>query len=296
MGMSVFVTGASGFVGRHLLSRLLDEGHNVIAYDLKPPVSPNYSGRHTHIITGDLSSGEGLEQIVWEEVDAVVHLAAAGVKASQRNWSECVSVNIVGTEQLLHAMSQVSPTPLLVYPRTFYEDYLNEISGLEKNPYIVTKTAATKIVELWASDNKNANVVFGSIFQAYGAGDDPGNILTYTTNCLKNGVAAELGCGNTLRDWIYIDDLVDAFTRALKINGNKIQYFDFGTGQLTSIKQVVVKLAGLMGCSNDLLSFDSKRNRDDTELISYAKKFLPGWKPQVSLEEGIINYLNSLEI
>ena len=296
MGMSVFVTGASGFVGRHLLSRLLDEGHNVIAYDLKPPVSPNYAGRHTHIITGDLSSGEGLDQIVWEEVDAVVHLAAAGVKASRRNWSECVSVNIVGTETLLHAMSQVSPTPLLVYPRTFYEDYLNKIPGLEKNPYIVTKTAATKIVELWASDNKNANVVFGSIFQAYGAGDDPGNILTYTTNCLKNGVAAELGCGNRLRDWIYIDDLVDAFTIALKVNGNKIQYFDFGTGQLTSIKKVVVKLAGLMGCSNDQLSFDSKRDRDDTELISCAKKFLPVWKPQVSLEEGIINYLNSLEI
>jgi len=79
-------------------------------------------------------------------------------------------------------------------------------------------------------------------------------------------------------------------------SGNKIQYFDFGTGQLTSIKQVVVKLAGLMGCSNDLLSFDSKRDRDDSELISCAKKFLPGWKPQVSLEEGIINYLNSLEI
>ena len=294
MGMSVFVTGASGFVGRHLLSRLLDEGHNVIAYDLKPPVSPNYAGRHTHIITGDLSSGEGLEQIVWEEVDAVVHLAAAGVKASRRNWSECVSVNIVGTEQLLHAMSQVSPTPLLVYPRTFYEDYLNEIPGLKKNPYIFTKTAATKIVEMWASDNKNANVVFGSIFQAYGAGDDPGNILTYTTNCLKNGVTAELGSGNGLRDWIYIDDLVDAFTRALKVNGNKIQYFDFGTGQLTSIKQVVVKLAGLMGCSNDLLSFDSSRDRHDTELISRAKKFLPAWKPRLSLEEGIINYIDSL--
>ena len=296
MGMIVLVTGASGFIGNHLLPRLLDEGHEVIAFDLKPPISQVHFRERMRIITGDLSAGEGLEQIEWENVDAVVHLAAAGVKASKRDWHECISVNIIGTEQLIHSMSRIDNPPLLIYPRTFYEDYLSEIPGLEQNPYIVTKKAGTKIVELWAQDNENTRVVFGTIFQAYGAKDDTGNVLTYTVNCLRNGVTAELGSGKGLRDWIHIDDLVEALIKTLSLSGNRIQYYDFGAGKLTSIKDIVEKIADLMGCSYNLLKFDSGRDRNDTELISCAKKFLPGWKPRISLEEGLMDLINSLAL
>ena len=295
MGMRVFVTGVSGFIGRHLLPRLLDKGYDVICYDIKPPVFQGHAYDQTHTIIGDLTSGEGLDEIIWEEVDAVIHLAAAGVKASGRNWPGCVSVNIIGTEQIIHAISRVSPQPLLIYPRTFYENCITETTDLINDPYIVTKTAATKIVELWASNNKSARVIFCTIFQAYGSGDDPGNILAYTANCLKDGVKAKLGSGKGLRDWIYIDDLVDAFIKVLNVTGNNIQYFDFGSGKLTSIKNVVLKLSDLMGYSNDLISFDSNRDRPDTGLMSFAKEFLPEWKANVSLDEGIINYIKDLK-
>ena len=294
MGMRVLVTGASGFIGNHLLPRLLDEGHDVIAYDLKPTISQNHSCEHMRIMTGDLSSGEGLDQIVWEEVDSVVHLAASGVKASRRSWSECISVNIVGTERLIRAMSSVSAPPLLVYPRSFYEDHLNEFPNLEKNPYVVTKKAGTKIVELWARDNENARVVFGTIFQAYGADDDPGNVLTYTVNCLRNGVTAELGSGNGLRDWIYIYDLVDAFVKTLSLSGNRIQYYDFGTGKLTSIKEVVKTLAQLLEKPLNLLNFDPERDKGDVELKAKANNFVPGWKPHFSMKEGLTHLINNL--
>ena len=294
MGMKIFLTGANGFIGRHLLPRLLDKGHNVISYDIKEPVFQGNAYGKMRTIIGDLTSGEGLDEIKWEEIDAVIHLAAAGVKASDRNWYGCISVNMLGMEKILYAIGEVSPPPLLIYPRTFYEDCISESSDLKNNPYIVTKTAATKIVELWARNNKNARVVFCTIFQAYGSGDDPGNILTYTANCLKEGVAAKLGSGKGLRDWIYIDDIVGAFLRGLEVTGDNIQYFDFGTGKLTSIKEVVVKLAGMMGYSNELLSFDSKRDRYDTKLRSCAKHILPKWKPSLSLDEGINKYIDAL--
>ena len=294
MGMRVLVTGANGFVGHHLVPRLLDKGHNVITYGLKPPFFQDYSCGYTHIITGDLSSGEELDQIVWKDVDAVIHLSAAGVKASRRIWSECISVNIVGTEQLIHAMSNISTPPLLVYPRTFYEDYVNKLSGLKKNPYIVTKAAGTKIVELWARDNKNARVVFGTIFQAYGTRDDSGNILSYTADCLRDGIPVKLGSGKSLRDWIYIDDLVDAFIRSLNVSGNRIQYFDFGTGELTSLKGAVETLARLMGSSNDLLQFDPGRDREDAELTACAKKLLPDWEPRFSVEMGLTHFIDNV--
>ena len=295
MGMRVLVTGASGFIGNNLLPRLLDEGHNVIAYDLKPPIYKDHACGHTRIITGDLSSGEGLDQIVWEEVDAVVHLAAAGVKASRRNWSECISVNIVGTEQLIHAMSRISTQPLIIYPRTFYEDYLNEFPDLKNNPYIVTKTAGTKIIELWARNNKNARLVFGTIFQAYGPGDDPGNVLSYTAECLKSSIPTKLGSDKSLRDWIYINDLIDAFIRTLNFSGDRIQYFDFGTGKLTSLRKMVETLAQLMGKPKSLLHFDVRKDRGDMEINAKAKNFLSGWKIHYSVEQGLTSFVQAVE-
>jgi len=294
MGMRVLLTGANGFVGRHLLPRLLGEGHDVITYDLNPPITQDHSCGHLDIITGDLSSGEGLDQIVWEDVNAVIHLAAAGVKASQRNWYDCVSVNLIGTEQLIHAMNHVFTPPLLIYPRTFYEKYLNEFPDLKSNPYVVTKAAGTRVVELWASGNENACVVFSTIFQVYGPGDDPNSVLTYAAGCLRNKVITQLGSGRGLRDWIYIEDLVDAFIRALSLSGNRIQNFDFGTGKLTSLKEMVEILAKLLGSSNDLLQFNPKRDRGDTELVSGAEKTLQDWEPNFSIEAGLTRFVNSL--
>jgi len=289
--MKIFITGGTGFIGSYLINALHLLKHEVIVLkreNSKPRIQLN---KEPKWIIGNLGDGNLTK---FPKCDVVIHLAASGVKASNRNWNDCIKTNIIGTNELLYGLSNVSNMPLFIYPRTFYENYLNDFSELINNPYVVTKTAGTKIIKLWASSNKKARVIFGTFFQVYGAGDDPGNVLTYTANCLRRGIPAKLGSGKGLRDWIYIDDLVDAFTRVLKVNGNRIQYFDFGTGKLTSIKEVVVKLAGLMGCSNDLLSFDSKRDRHDTELILCAKYFLPSWKPSVSLEEGIINYINSL--
>ena len=294
MGMRVLITGANGFIGTQLLPRLLKDGYEVIAYDLKSSFSQDRFPERIRIISGDLSEGEGLDQIAWEDLDAVIHLASAGVKASNRDWHDCIAVNIIGTEQLLYSMSAVDNPPLLIYPRTFYEDHINDIPGFKQNPYIITKKAGTKIVELWARDNKNVKVVFGTIFQAYGAGDDAGNVLTYTVNCLKNGISAELGSGKGLRDWIYIDDLINAFVKSLYTSGNRIQHYDFGTGKLTSIKEIVERIAELMGCANEMLNFDSARDRNDTEIRAFAKNMLKGLKPIKSLEERLIDLINDI--
>ena len=289
--MKIIITGGTGIVGSHLVNALHLLEHEVIVIkreNSKPRIPLNKEPKWIIGNLGDNTIGK------LPKCDIIIHLASSGVKSSNRKWNECIKTNIGGTYQLLHLLDKMSNKPLLVYPKTFYEESLNKFPKLGQNPYIATKSASTKIVKLWATYNIDARVIFGTIFQAYGAGDDPGNVLTYTANCLRNGVTAQLGSGNGLRDWIYIDDLVDAFTRALKVNGNRIQYFDFGTGKLTSIREVVLKLADLMDCSNDLLSFDSKRDRHDTELTSRAKKFLPAWKPRLSLEEGIIKYVNRL--
>jgi len=294
MGMKVLVTGSSGFVGRRVVLRLLDEGHKVIAYDLKPLILQNYSSRSICIITGDLSLGEGFNRIVWEELDVIIHLAAAGVKASRRVWSECVSVNILGTAQLLKSIGSISTFPLVVYPQTFYERFLGDIHEFTNNPYIVTKDAATQIVKLWADINVNASIVIGTFFQVYGPNDDAGNVLNYIAECLRRGVTAELGSGRGLRDWIYIDDLVDAIIKASSTSAKGIQYFDFGTGELTSLMSVAQTLTRLLGRPSDLLDFDPRRDRGDLTLNCCARNLLPGWKPEYSLERGLTSLVHEI--
>lgn len=293
--MTIFVTGACGFIGRHLLPRLLDMGHNIITYDLRPPESELCSRDSIEVITADLELGEKLDQVVWENVDVVIHLAAAGVTASQRNWSKCIASNIVGTLQLICAMGQISSPPLLIYPQSFYTDSLDEFPDLKNDPYFATKDAAGKAVKLWAQTTQNARVLMGRIFQVYGSADDFGSVLSYTAKCLIDNVPAKLGSGKGVRDWIYIDDAVDCLVRALTVPVEKIQYFDLGTGELTSLKDMVEILGRLAGGSKGLLEFDPKRDRGDTEIKSYAENILDGWQPRYSKEEGLAFLVNNIK-
>ena len=73
-----------------------------------------------------------------------------------------------------------------------------------------------------------------------------------------------------------------------------IQYFDFGTGQLTSIKEVVQTLAKLLGKPLSLLDFNHELDRGDISLKAKARNFLPGWEPHFSLDKGLPRFLDSL--
>jgi len=288
--MKIFITGGTGFIGSHLINAFHTLGHDVISIKRsgsKPRISLK---KQPQWIVGKLGDGT-LKNI--PNCDIVIHLAASGVKVSSRNWHDCIKTNVIGTNELLYGLSNVSNMPLLIYPRTFYENYINDFSDLINNPYVVTKAATMKIVELWAKTNQSSRVIFGTIFQTYGPGDDPGNVLSYTAECLGKNIPAELGSGKILRDWIYIDDLVDAFVQTLNVSDNGIQYFDFGTGKLTSLTEVVGILADLMGSSKNILHFDLKRDRGDTEFAACAKNFLPGWKSRLSLEEGLTRFINN---
>ena len=282
--MKIFVTGGTGFIGSYLINALNKLGHDVVALKRsgsKPRIILN---KQPKWIIGKIGYGN-LKKL--PNCDIVIHLAASGVKASNRNWYDCINTNIIGTNELLIGLSGVPNPPLLIYLRTFYEEYLNKVTSFKRNPYIVTKTTATKIIESWAQKNINAKVVFGTVFQAYGPGDEYGNLLTYTKRCLQNNIKAKLGSGSGLRDWIYINDLVDALAKTIDLKHNRIQYYDFGTGSLTSIKKMVETLAELMYAPNSLLDFDHNRDRGDTEFGAYAKNLVPDWYPSFSVREGL---------
>ncbi len=290
--MNILLTGANGFVGKNLIP-LIAKNNFLTLYDLRQPENHFESNCKIEFIKGDISVGENFSKINWEKLDLILHLAASGVKASNRNWKDCEAVNVNGVKNLLHAVECLHKIPRLIYPRTFYEDFIDKYEVLKKNPYFFTKYLATKYILEWAETNKSAQISFPKIYQAYGPGDDSGNVLSYTLQSLLSHSTAKLSSGNALRDWIYIDDLNDLFTLTINYNQQKqIEFLDFGTGILTTVKSMTEFLVKIIGCSDELLSFNSALDRQDVELISCAEHFLPGWLSKYPIEKGLNLFVN----
>ncbi len=283
--MSVLITGASGFLGRQVTAVARSAGAEIVAFGRQVPAGP--ASDQLRFIAGDLATGAGMEAVPWDRLDAVIHLAAAGVKASRRNWPEAVDVNLVGTARLLTQLSRRAlRRPVVFVARTFYEDAMASTPALRENPYIMTKAGSTTLVRLWR-DGYGGRVMLGSLFQLYGPGDDPNNVLSYAARSLKASQSCLLGSGRNRRDWLYIDDAASAVWEAVREPERCSAEFDIGAGALWSIAEVVRELARLAGADERLLQFDPGRDRGDQGFELAAARFLPGWQPQVSLAEGL---------
>lgn len=286
--MTILLTGATGFIGRHVLTLLIGQGHRVIAFARHAVVGevPVDSERLVTII-GDVATGEGFDEIPWAELDAVVHLAASGVKASHRVWADAVAVNVVGTQRVLTAVKQkASRSPTVFLARTFYEHLTAQSPSLLGNPYIATKQAASELAILWAKDYPGRSIL-GTFFQVYGPGDDSGNVLSYAARELKAGRLATFGSGRGLRDWIYITDAASAVAASLNSISVGLVEIDIGSGILKSIRSVIEQMAHDTGHSDNELKFDPERDRADVGLTLAATEQPINWSPAVEMRNGL---------
>jgi UDP-glucose 4-epimerase len=284
----IFLTGATGFIGRHVLGLLLEQGDTVVTFGRSAPrpVAPAHAARHRHV-TGDLATGDNLAQLPWAEIRQVIHLAAAGVKASRRAWPEALAVNVVGTQHLLAAVSAAPLRPRVFIARTFYEDLVEQSPAMLDNPYIATKHAATQLARLFAQSYAGG-LVFGTFFQVYGPGDDPGNVLSYAAREFQAGRTPVFGSCKGLRDWIYITDAADAVLACLAAPPAD---YDIGTGQLISIREIIQTLAAQTN-SPAAPVFDPARDRGDADFTLAARTLPPIWHPAVDIPSGLSHLLS----
>lgn len=272
--MKILITGASGFVGRQLAARFLSEGHAVIGVDLDSVDFSFSDHENFEFFEADLTDASAVEKLPLDEVGLLYHLAAAGVKAASRQWPLCVQVNVMGTATLMQALlrrvESGLPVPRIVYTKTYYEDHLDTIPAFRENPYVVSKVAATRWLEA-LSPVYPESITIAKVFQVYGPGDDPNNVLSYAAQTLKAGQIATFGSGTSRRDWIYIDDFISGLVACGDASDKGLHHYDLGSGELHSIREMIEQIAEIVGARPEQLIFDPSNDRGDTEIEDWAK-------------------------
>ena len=300
--MKALVTGAAGFIGSHLTERLLSEGHAVTAVDSLSPTYDTGSRREVlerirsdstlQVIEGDLLEMELTELL--EEVDVVFHLAARpGVRASWEDFDEFTRSNVQATKRLLAAIARVQHRPKLVYASSssVYGDTshyptpehtpLNPIS-----PYGVTKAAAEHLVQAYVSQSRIDGVVL-RYFTVYGPRQRPDMAFhRWIRAALTEDEIHLYGDGSAVRDFTYVDDVVEATMQAVHLEPGAVA--NVAGGSPASLSEVLDLIELLTG--EDIRVRKDGRQRGDPQRTGGDTSFLTNktnWVPVTSLQEGI---------
>jgi UDP-glucuronate 4-epimerase len=310
----VLVTGAAGFIGSTLSERLLREGRRVVGLDSFDPFYPEAEKRRNleaaqrfpefRLERGDIRDADRVRALFQQErFDGVVHLAAlAGVRPSLLRPALYADVNVHGTAVVLEAAAACGAPPVvLASSSSVYGERargpFRESDPVERpiSPYAATKRAC----ELLAHSFHHAAglpVVCARIFTAYGPRQRPDLAIRRFAAHMRRGEPIQVfGDGSSLRDFTYVDDLVDGLVRALDCDLS-FAILNFGAGRQVSVIDVVKLLEDQLGTTAKIewrprQTGDVSRTWAD---VSAARDAL-GYAPRVPFEEGIARFVRWLD-
>ena len=307
----VLVTGGAGFIGSHLVDRLLKEGFEVTVIDdlstgRLENIAHNQNRKDFHFVKGDIRDRDLVKKTV-KDMDAVFHEAAlVSITFSVQNPILANDINVSGTLNLLKASSDLDVKRFIyassaaVYGETSLPQKREDMSTNPTSPYGVSKLAAENYVRSFHTVYGLETVslryfnVYGprqrfDIQSAYG-----GAITIFTNRLLKNMPPIIYGDGEQTRDFVYIQDVIEANMLALKSKNAAGEVFNIGTGKNISINQIAEILKDKMNRKNlknvhaDPRPTDIRHGYAD---INKAKKIL-GYNPKFSIKEGLTELVN----
>ena len=297
----VLITGATGFVGTNLARRLLSAGH-----ELHCLVRPGHSSWRIEDIRRDLILHEVFlhDSQVAAEVQKIrpewiFHLATHGAYSWQKDWEQMVVTNIRGTANLLAACLRVGFECFVNTGSSSEYGFKNhactETELLEPNShYAVTKAAATLFCRQTALSEK-VYIPTLRLYSVYGAYEEPGRFLpTLITRGLR-GELPPLVDPNVARDFIFIDDVVDAYLAvATGSSAEPGPIYNVGSGVQTTIADVVKLAREVMKIATQP-SWGTMPNYswDANVWVSDSSKIRSqlGWEPRVSFRDGFCRML-----
>ncbi|HEX6262506.1 MAG TPA: NAD-dependent epimerase/dehydratase family protein [Actinomycetota bacterium] len=302
---TVLVTGAAGFVGSHLSDRLLAQGYRVIGIDdlsvgrIANLAEARGYGKDFQFYNLDIR-GEAIPAVFEKhQPELVMHLAAqSGVRPSLEDPRKDADINVLGTLNLLEAAARAG-TRKIVYaasggtiygePRRLPAKETATSGSHPQSPYGISKRVVHDYL-LYFQRYEGLDFTSLALANVYGPRQDPhgeaGVVAIFGRRMLAGERPQINGDGNQTRDYVYVEDVVDAFARAVDAGSGKL--INIGTGLETSVNHLFRLLAELTGYAGEpsfgpLPKGDLRRSSLDPSL---AERDL-GWKPWTQLEEGL---------
>jgi len=307
----IVVTGGAGFIGSHMVDRILNDGYEVVVIDdlsqgRTENISRHLNNENFKFIKADIRDSEKVEAIV-KDADAIFHEAAVvSVTRSLEDPAYTNDVNVGGTLKLLKACLNsnvkkfIYASSCAVYgearsPRQSEENLTSPLS-----PYAATKIAAENYCKVF-SRLYGLEAIILRYFNTYGPRQSYGPYSSVTTKFIDRLIRGELpviyGDGDQTRDFIDVSDIVEANMLALKRTDVPSDPINIGTGIATSIKELAKLLIDITGRRDLKPAFDQPRTGDIKHScadISKARRVL-GYEPKVPLRKGLIKLLDAYE-
>lgn len=307
--MRYLVTGACGFIGSTLVDRLLAEGNEVIGIDnlvTGVPANLDQALRFNRIRPGkftflkaDIQATELVGIVDGANPDVVCHLAAhVDLRASVSDPQFDARANVLGTINILEATRRAG-VRRFVYAASGGSRYgaptslpVAETAPLKPlSPYAAAKVAGEMYIGAYAGMYGIAPICLG-LSNVYGPRQNPfgeaGVIAVFGSRMISGKPVTVYGDGTASRDYVYVDDVVDAFVRAGRAPLSTVGTYNIGTGQQATVTEVHRAIAAVLDGAPEPC-FAPARTGELHEIAldpTKAKRDL-GWEPAVDLVEGI---------
>ena len=271
----ILISGASGFIGSHLIPALGVAGHEVRGFDFE---------------MGDIA-----DEKTWEKQsasDILIHLAGRTfVPYSWEKPLEYFNTNLLGTIAALRYC--IKSRSRMIFLSSYLYGHAENLPIAETtplvatNPYALTKKMAEEACSFYA-DQSDVTVTILRLFNVYGAGQHENFLIPKILRQIASGQGVEVKDLDPKRDYVYIKDVVSAIMRATEIEKG-INRFNIGSGKSCSVGELINILKALIGKSAEVRSSGERRQDEIMDTIADVRRSREelGWKPEYSLQEGL---------
>ena len=296
--MRIFVTGSAGFIGSHIVDRLIADGHAVDVLDNLTTGRRDRVHPEARLHVRDLRDARLEAVLATARPEVVVHVAAqAAVPRSVADPIFDASVNVLGSIALLEACRRAAVRQVL-YTSTGGAGYGDtgvlptpEDHPLQPaSPYGVSKITAERYLECWAGMTGGRALTL-RLANVYGPRQDPageaGVIAIFTSRLLAGEPCIVNGDGEQTRDYIYVGDVADAVARAVTLP-DATGVANIGTGAETTVNDLHRRLARLAGVDRAAEHAPAKPGEQRRSVLDATRaKTLLGWSARTALDEGL---------